>query len=158
MEPCLGENLYKLMNSRALPENMVRGFLQQVCSAVAYLHSRDVIHRDIKPENILVDGDIVKLCDFGWAVHSPLLRSTRCGTPIYTPPEMIKMEFYNSKVDVWCIGILTFEMLYATVPFEIRHFDELSKIVEEEIRFPMSADISEEAENFMRRCLNKSRR
>ncbi len=50
------------------------------------MHKNDVIHRDLKLENILIWDGMVKICDFGWAVHSPLLRSTRCGTPLYVSP------------------------------------------------------------------------
>jgi len=51
---------------------------------------------------------MVKICDFGWAVYSPVLRKTRCGTPLYAPPEIVKGTQYDSKIDVWSIGILTY--------------------------------------------------
>jgi serine/threonine protein kinase len=50
----------------------------------------------------------VKICDFGWAIHSPLMRNTQCGTPIYVSPEIVNKEPYDSKIDIWCIGILTY--------------------------------------------------
>ena len=76
----------------------------------------------------LIQG-VVKICDFGWAVHSPLLRITRCGTPLYASPEMVREEQYDSKIDVWNIGVLTYELLYGNIPFEIRQLSDLSKIV-----------------------------
>lgn len=130
--------------------------MQQICTAVNYLHSQNILHRDIKPENILVDGDVVKLCDFGWAVYSPLLRSTRCGTPLYTPPEMIRMEEYDSKVDIWCIGMLTYELLYGSIPFNIQSLSDLPKIVNDEIHFPPRSNITREAESFIRSCMKKT--
>jgi calcium/calmodulin-dependent protein kinase I len=155
MEPCLGKNLYKLMTSGSIGEAEARGYLHQVCQAVGYLHNRSIIHRDIKPENVLIDCGTAKLCDFGWAVYSPLMRDTRCGTPLYTPPEMIRSESYDSKVDVWCIGIMAYELLYGTLPFEIRHPDDLPRIVTDTISFPPCPNVSEEAEEFMRGCLAK---
>lgn len=60
---------------------------------------------------------MVKVCDFGWAVHSPLMRVTQCGTPLYTSPEIVSKVPYDNKIDVWSIGILTYELLYGTIPF-----------------------------------------
>jgi len=54
------------------------------------MHKNDVNHRDIKPENIIIYENTVKICDFVWAVHSPLLRNIQFGTPLYTPPEIVK--------------------------------------------------------------------
>ena len=48
---------------------------------------------------------IVKVCDFGWSIHSPLLRDTRCGTPLYSSPEVVQKQQYDNKVDVWNIGM-----------------------------------------------------
>jgi len=79
-----------------------------------------VIHRDIKPENLLVDiqGNL-KIADFGWSVHAPSSRRrTMCGTLDYMPPEMIRGQTYDEKVDLWCIGILCYEFLVGKPPFE----------------------------------------
>ena len=95
-----------------------------MASALRYLHRKHVIHRDIKPENILVGihGEI-KISDFGWSVHAPNnRRKTMCGTLDYLPPEMIKPgtsdNFYNEKVDLWSLGVLTYEFLVGEAPFE----------------------------------------
>ena len=94
------------------------------------MHKNDVIHRDIKPENVLFHENVVKICDFGWAIHSPLLRDTRCGTPLYSSPEMLKKQLYDSKIDIWCIGVLTYELLTGKVPFEGEHRNQImEKIV-----------------------------
>ena len=57
------------------------------------------------------------------------VRATQCGTPIYTSPEVVSKQPYDSKIDIWSIGVLTYELLYGTIPFEIRHIDDLIKIV-----------------------------
>ena len=116
--------------------------MKEIGSALDYLHKKDIIHRDIKPENILLHENTAKICDFGWAVHSPLLRNTRCGTPLYTCPEMVKEEAYCSKIDIWCLGVLTYEMLFSNVPFEIRNLRDFCKIVENEINFPNKIVVS----------------
>ena len=99
-------------------------YIAQMASALRYLHRKHVIHRDIKPENILVGihGEI-KISDFGWSVHAPNnRRKTMCGTLDYLPPEMIKPgssdNFYDEKVDLWSLGVLTYEFLVGEAPFE----------------------------------------
>jgi serine/threonine protein kinase len=95
-----------------------------MAAALKYLHKKHVIHRDIKPENILVGihGEI-KISDFGWSVHAPNnRRKTLCGTLDYLPPEMIKPgnhdNYYTDKVDLWSLGVLTYEFLVGEAPFE----------------------------------------
>jgi serine/threonine protein kinase len=71
---------------------IIRKFFQQVVSAVNYCHEKNIIHRDIKHKNILLDKDLnVKLIDFGLSNFTIEggLRSTFCGTPAYSAPEMV---------------------------------------------------------------------
>ena len=85
---------------------------------------------------------IAKICDFGWSVNSPLLRDTLCGTPLYSCPELVQKRQYDNKVDIWNIGVLTYELLYGKVPFEVRTEEDLSKIIDDEIYFPRSKPAS----------------
>jgi len=81
------------------------------------MHEKKVIHRDIKPENILMSKNEIKLADLGFASFCNNLRSTFCGTPDYIAPEMIKGEKYSFSVDIWAIGILTYEITTGVAPF-----------------------------------------
>jgi serine/threonine protein kinase len=66
-------------------------------------------------------NNVIKLCDFGWAVQSPLSRGTLCGTPIYASPELVlKQQNYDTKIDIWNIGIMTYEFLFGFTPFNIK--------------------------------------
>lgn len=69
---------------------------------------------------------------------------------------MVRSEYYDSKIDVWCIGVLTYEILFADIPFEIRHPRDLSKIIEENVIFSNEADVTESAKHFISRCLEKN--
>lgn len=84
-----------------------------------YLHRNGIAHRDIKPENVLVWDGMVKLCDFGWATDCRnSLRRTFCGTYDYISPEVLENKLHSIEVDIWAIGILTYELLTGTVPFK----------------------------------------
>ena len=61
----------------------------------------------------MMKGDIVKLGDFGVAgvmEHTNANRDTQVGTPLYMPPEMFKENSYDTKADVWSLGVLFYEM------------------------------------------------
>jgi serine/threonine protein kinase len=79
-------------------------------------------NRDIKPENCLLDGTgSLKLADFGAAVHAPSphhIRTTRCGTPEYLAPEVVKGKGYGHAVDVWACGVLMHELTVGCTPFK----------------------------------------
>lgn len=110
------------------PERNVSKYILQLTSALMYIHKKNVIHRDIKPENLLLDcDDNLKLCDFGWSIHydrkrPDVRRDTFCGTMAYIAPEMLNSAQHNSQhdvyVDVWALGVLTFELILGSAPFE----------------------------------------
>jgi aurora kinase, other len=117
--------LYKhLRKEHRFPEWKAAQYIAQMAAALKYMHKKHVMHRDIKPENILVGvhGEI-KMSDFGWSVHAPNnRRQTMCGTLDYLPPEMLRPgssdNYYNEKVDLWSLGVLTYEFLVGEAPFE----------------------------------------
>merc|ERR1719483_761011 len=114
-------------------------YIMQMSDALRYCHSKKVIHRDIKPENLLLDikGDL-KIADFGWSVHAPTSRrATMCGTLDYLPPEMIEGKLHNEMVDLWSLGVLTYEFLVGKPPFEAENNNETyRRICKVDLRFP----------------------
>lgn len=148
--------LYKhLRKESRFPEWKAAQYVAQMASALRYLHRKHVIHRDIKPENILVGihGEI-KISDFGWSVHAPnSRRRTMCGTLDYLPPEMIKPgssdNSYNEKVDLWSLGVLTYEFLVGEAPFEDTHIMTQRRIVRCDMEIP--SFVSSEARDLIKR-------
>ena len=92
----------------------------QIVSALDYLAKRSVIHRDLKLENILITSQgKAKIADFGCSVHSICdKRRTFCGTFEYLAIEMVQKQKYDSKLDLWCLGILIYEMFFKESPFK----------------------------------------
>jgi aurora kinase len=148
--------LYKhLRRENRFPEWKAAQYVSQMAAALKYCHKKHIIHRDIKPENILlgIHGEI-KLSDFGWSVHAPSnRRSTLCGTLDYLPPEMLKpgrdKNVYSNKVDLWSLGVLTYEFLVGEAPFEDTPVMTQRKIARGEMTVP--SFVSAEARDLIKR-------
>lgn len=148
--------LYKhLRREQRFPEWKAAQYIAQMAAALKYLHKKHVMHRDIKPENILVGihGEI-KIADFGWSAHAPNnRRNTMCGTLDYLPPEMLtgrgKDSFYSEKVDLWSLGVLTYEFLVGEAPFEDTQVMTQRKIVRGEYTVP--SFVSAEAKDLIKK-------
>ncbi|KAI9693046.1 MAG: spindle assembly checkpoint kinase [Bathelium mastoideum] len=152
--------LYKhLRREQRFPEPKAASYIAQMAAALSYLHKKHIMHRDIKPENILVGlhGEI-KISDFGWSVHAPTnRRKTMCGTLDYLPPEMIKGSspdggnWYSEKVDLWSLGVLTYEFLVGEAPFEDTPVMTQRRIARGEMTVP--AFVSREAKDLIHKLL-----
>jgi hypothetical protein len=115
-----GELYKQLTKFGSFSERRSAVYIDQMADALSYLHAKHVIHRDIKPENLLlgINGEL-KIGDFGWSVHAPSnRRTTLCGTLDYLPPEMVEGREHNEKVDYWALGVLTYEFIVGSPPFE----------------------------------------
>nr|AAF25838.1 serine/threonine kinase AIE1 [Mus musculus] len=142
LEYAPGGELYKeLQRHQKLDQQRTATIIQELSDALTYCHEKKVIHRDIKPENLLLglNGE-VKISDFGWSVHTPSLRrKTMCGTLDYLPPEMIAQKPYNEMVDLWCIGVLCYELLVGKPPFESSTSSETYRRIRQvDFKFPSS--------------------
>uniref|UniRef100_A0A6B2FZ34 Aurora kinase n=1 Tax=Myxobolus squamalis TaxID=59785 RepID=A0A6B2FZ34_MYXSQ len=149
-----GELYHELRKSRFFDEKRSSTYILQIAHALRYCHSKKVIHRDIKPENILLGiwGEL-KISDFGWSVHAPTSRrKTLCGTIDYLPPEMIENKTHDEKVDLWSLGVLCYEFLVGTPPFETNsHKETYLRIVAVNYTFPPY--VSADAKDIIRRLL-----
>jgi serine/threonine protein kinase len=115
-----GELFYLLRSKGRFNENQSKFYLSQIILAIEFLHSKKIIYRDLKPENIvLANTGYMKLTDFGLAKENigddSGCTQTFCGTPEYLAPEIIRGDKYGKGVDIWCIGIMFYEMLFGFV-------------------------------------------
>lgn len=134
-----GEMYKELQRCGRFDDQRTATYMEELADALQYCHEKKVIHRDIKPENLLLGfrGEL-KIADFGWSVHAPSLRRrTMCGTLDYLPPEMIEGHSHDEKVDLWCIGVLCYECLVGSPPFETAsHSETYKRITKVDLQFP----------------------
>ena len=89
----------------------MKAFIYQLCQAIHWCHSHDIIHRDIKPENLLVNtkNNSLKLCDFGFArsLGQGENLTDYVATRWYRAPELLLGSTnYGFGVDMWAIGCI----------------------------------------------------
>ena len=149
MEYIPNGDLYSLVPKngiRKINNQMVASLIKDVISALYYLHhmSPPIIHRDIKPENILVDEKMrAKLSDFGWSnyLKGNYKRTTICGTPIYLAPEIINNTGHDEKIDIWCVGVLMFELMTGQAPWKGEDVHTVKKNISQlKINWPKNMD------------------
>ncbi|KAI4299389.1 hypothetical protein L6164_032855 [Bauhinia variegata] len=119
-EGSLRAYLHKLERKTISMEKLIE-FALDIARGMEYIHSQGVIHRDLKPENVLINEDShLKIADFGIACEEAYcdLLADDPGTYRWMAPEMIKRKSYGKKVDVYSFGLILWEMLTGTIPYE----------------------------------------
>ena len=153
-------NLFSLIQKEnGFNESKAYEYFIQIVNAVYFLHQNNIIHRDIKPENILLgDGDLLKLCDFGWAKELTVNnRSTFCGTMEYMAPEIMGSEKYDFGVDVWSLGILLYELIMGHSPFRSKKDRNIViKIKMHDLVFDKNKNLSNECIDLIKGLLDSN--
>ncbi|OCF34782.1 STE/STE20/YSK protein kinase [Kwoniella heveanensis BCC8398] len=122
MELAEGGSIRTLSRAQPLKELHICLIMREVLQALAALHKNGVIHRDLKAANVLltISPPRILLCDFGVAAllqSSTSKRSTFVGTPYWMAPEVVtEGRLYDSKADIWSLGITLLEMAYGEPP------------------------------------------
>jgi NIMA (never in mitosis gene a)-related kinase len=106
-----------LGNKQGLSPVKIWRYFAQICSALLYLHGNNIIHRDLIMENIMIDSnDNIKLIGFGMTkIMNEYMKYTKSvvGLPC---PETQKHGFYDQKVDIWCAGLILYQMTHDRKP------------------------------------------
>ena len=173
LEYCSGPDLslYIRKNGGSISEQIAKIIITQILQALIYLNNltKKIIHYDLKPENILFDSDMnIKITDFGLAkIIEPntefvQLTSQGVGTYWYLPPECFeenKNIEINSKVDIWSLGVILYEIIFNKKPFG-HGCSSQKKLVKDKIiqnaysvEFPENPEISEKCKDFIQNCL-----
>jgi len=135
MEFAEGGDLHQFLQRQrsrgfAVPEAQVLGWFVQLCDALQYLHSNNVIHRDIKARNIFLrESGKVQLGDFGISTQACGEVSSTAGTPTYLSPERVLRLAYGPKADIWSLGVVVYELCALKRPFEAECLQVLSQLI-----------------------------
>ncbi|KAI9121184.1 hypothetical protein K1719_008217 [Acacia pycnantha] len=109
------------LDHKTVPLEKLITFAREIARGMAYIHSQGIIHRDLKPENVLISEDShLKIADFGIACEEAYrdVFTDDPGTYRWMAPEMIKRKCYGRKVDVYSFGLILWEMVTGTIPYE----------------------------------------
>ena len=166
MEYCEGGDLFSYLEKRnfKIPEKNAAVIIEQLSTAVYYLHEYGIVHRDLKPENIIMVNDSdkpeIKLIDFG--LGKILAPNEMCyeafGTLSYVAPEVLEEKEYNKCVDLWAMGVITYLLLTGFLPFDGESQREIVRqTIEDPVPFPADTweKLSVEAKSFVENLLNK---
>ena len=170
LEYCSGPDLATyLQRNRCIQEKEARIIITQILEGLEYLNKlpNKIIHYDLKPENIIFNNMEVKISDFGLAkivesnTDKVQLTSQGVGTYWYLPPECFedrKNVDISSKVDIWSVGVILFEMFFRKKPFGQNYTQD--KLLKDKVMqnakvvdIPNKPNISEECKDFIKKCL-----
>ena len=156
LETCVKMRKGKLMNEKEVLHMFV-----QIALAIKHIHDRKILHRDLKSQNIfLTSTGIVKLGDFGVSrvLEKTLdLAATQVGTPYYMPPEICNNTKYNSKCDIWSLGVILFELMTLGMPFKGSSMQQLLRNISSQPVPPVSTSLySHELRQMLESMLHKN--
>ncbi|KAL1126220.1 hypothetical protein V6Z11_A13G097500 [Gossypium hirsutum] len=124
LEYCKGGDLSMCITHHGcVPEATAKHFMQQLAAGLQVLRDNNLIHRDLKPQNLLLSTNdrnaVLKIADFGFArsLQPWGLAETLCGSPLYMAPEIMQLQKYDAKADLWSVGAILFQLVTGKTPF-----------------------------------------
>lgn len=128
-----------LRQAGPLPLSQAFSIARQVATGLAAIHSKGIVHRDLKPENVMITRDykgdmLIKIVDFGAVKfisgdaapdNADLTGTMMIGSARYTSPENCRGEPLDERSDIYCLGLMLYEMLAGHHPFNARDWADL---------------------------------
>lgn len=163
---CDGGDLESILVNKAknvgLGEQMASAYLKEIGQAFYELRKNKIIHRDLKLANIFLKNGHVVVGDFGFAKLGVSITNSKLGTPYYMAPEILfsqKKMYYDSRCDLWSIGVCFYLLIFGVLPFDANSINELIGKIErnsgEKLPFPKSQPISAQTKQILIKLLQK---
>ncbi|KAK7390519.1 hypothetical protein VNO78_25827 [Psophocarpus tetragonolobus] len=166
LEYCKGGDLSLYIQRHGrVAEATAKHFMQQLATGLQVLRDNNLIHRDLKPQNLLLsrsdEKSVLKIADFGFArsLQPRGLAETLCGSPLYMAPEIMQLQKYDAKADLWSVGAILFQLVTGRTPFtgnnQIQLLQNIMKSTE--LQFPSdSPSLSFECKDLCQKLLRRN--
>jgi len=152
-EFCERGSLFKVLAQGPISSKRKLSFMIQAASALSYLHSLTppIIHRDVKSHNFLVtESWMLKLADFGESRFVDTQMTGYIGSHAYMSPEIITSQAYDTKADVYSLGIVLWEIVTQMRPYAgIKQMSVLRNVVAGHLRPPIPSGLDEKLRNLI---------
>nr|XP_035978795.1 ribosomal protein S6 kinase alpha-2 [Halichoerus grypus] len=154
-----GDLFSRLSKEVMFTEEDVKFYLAELALALDHLHGLGIIYRDLKPENILLDEEgHIKITDFGLskeAIDHDKRAYSFCGTIEYMAPEVVNRRGHAQSADWWSFGVLMFEMLTGSLPFQGKDRKETMALILK-AKLGMPQFLSMEAQSLLRALFKRN--
>lgn len=157
LEYCPNGDLCELLLSESfLSESTVKPILLDICKGIKACHDKNIVHGDIKKENVVLFDDCAKLIDFGLSFKETYNGDIIGGTVCYMAPEIARNFWHmcGKKVDIWALGVLTYELLTGYAPFGVDGINTVNNIIQ--LNYHIPRYVSTDARMFIRSLLQLS--
>ncbi len=142
MKGDLHDKCRSMAQDRTLNNIVLLHWVQEIASGLQYMHEKGIVHRDIKPSNILIDGQDVKISDFGLSTLAPCTADV--GTPTFKAPEIVGLvghrSPYGPPVDIFALALTIIYILTGNSPFHMYNTQMVNQRMRKALRTARRGD------------------
>ena len=159
LEYCEGGSCLDILRAGDFEEVYIAIILREILQGLEHLHAQGKLHRDIKAANLLIDAQgNPKIADFGVSGQITATftrRNSFVGTPFWMAPEVIEQTGYDSKADIWSLGITAIELAKGRAPYSDMHPMRALFLIPKNDSPVLEGNFSKPLKAFIASCLEK---